>query len=288
MRTSIFKIMTIKKTGFLAITFAVLSAFGHDCFSQVGLFPIEPQRVQVAFDKTVSLVFPGNIKSVDKGTRDLLVQKAKGVENILQIKAARTGFSPTNLTVVTTEAFYSFSVSYSSEPVLALKVMNNGRVADALFTGQVDEWETESTAVWISKICEPVRIKRESQYGIFLELTGVFISKDVLYYCIRVGNRTPIGYDIAGLRFFVRDKRKVRRGAIQETELIPVYVHGNTHKVEGNSENALVFALPKHTLPEKKYLTVDLSETQNGGRELQLKLRYKTLTRAVPFTRPIE
>ncbi len=270
------------------LAFAFLVAVCHDMHSQVGMISIQPQDLQIASDKTVSLVFPAGITTVDKGTRDLLVQKAKGVENILQVKAAKKGFSPTNLTVLTTDGtLYTFKVSYSAEAALALKIMNNGRVADAMFSGQISEWEVESTAAWISESLEPVRILRKRKYGICLELAGLHIKNDVLYYRIKIMNKTPIGYDISGLRFFVRDKKKVRRGSVQENELIPLYMHGNSLKVAADQESTLVFALPKHALPGKKYLAVDLSEA-NNGRSLALKVGYSTLRKAVPLTKSFE
>ncbi|WP_238698906.1 DUF4138 domain-containing protein, partial [Flavobacterium circumlabens] len=61
-------------------------------------------------------VFPFAIKSVDKGSPDILVQKAKGLENILQVKAAQKGFFQTNLTVVTADGkLYSFVLNYDEE-----------------------------------------------------------------------------------------------------------------------------------------------------------------------------
>lgn len=53
--------------------------FNHDQF----------KNVQIAYSKTTSIVFPYAIKSIDKGSPDILMQKAKGVENILLLKAAK-------------------------------------------------------------------------------------------------------------------------------------------------------------------------------------------------------
>src|SRR6478609_2380474 len=78
---------------------------------------IEPYKISVSFNKTSNLIFPNAIKSVDRGSSVILVQKARGVENILQVKAAQQGFAPTNLSVITGEGkFYSFIVDYANEP----------------------------------------------------------------------------------------------------------------------------------------------------------------------------
>lgn len=52
------------------------------------------KNLQIGYSKTTSIVFPYPIKSIDKGSADVLVQKAKGVENILLVKAARQYFFP--------------------------------------------------------------------------------------------------------------------------------------------------------------------------------------------------
>ena len=79
---------------------------------------IEPFKISVSYNKTSNLIFPNAIKSVDRGSADILVQKAKAIENILQVKAAQIGFSTTNLSVVTADGkFYSFIVDYATEPL---------------------------------------------------------------------------------------------------------------------------------------------------------------------------
>src|ERR1022692_904991 len=86
------------------------------CFSQVS---IEPYPLQVGINKTTNLIFPYEIKSVDRGSRDVLVQKAKGIENVLQVKAAIQNFIATNLSVITADGkLYSFIVHYTNDPPL--------------------------------------------------------------------------------------------------------------------------------------------------------------------------
>src|SRR5258707_10982507 len=79
---------------------------------------IETQNVEVTYNKTSTIVFAAIIKSVDRGSRDILAQKAKGVENVLQVKAARRDFPQTNLTVITADGvLHHFTVNYADQPV---------------------------------------------------------------------------------------------------------------------------------------------------------------------------
>lgn len=78
---------------------------------------IEPYHVAVTFSKTTNIIFPYSIISVDIGSQDVLAQKAKGVENILQIKAAKERFPQTNISVVTADGkLTSFLVDYAEQP----------------------------------------------------------------------------------------------------------------------------------------------------------------------------
>src|SRR5689334_3832150 len=78
---------------------------------------IDSQNIQVTLNKTSSIVFPAVITSVDRGSRDILAQKAKGVNNVLQLKAAKPNFRETNLTVITGDGvLHHFTVRYSQDP----------------------------------------------------------------------------------------------------------------------------------------------------------------------------
>ncbi|HEY0108493.1 MAG TPA: DUF4138 domain-containing protein, partial [Fibrella sp.] len=92
--------------------------------------PIQPQHiirsyyVDLAYNKTVSIIFPTSVRSVDLGSRSIMADKAADVENVLKVKAAQIGFNETNFSVMTADGkFYSFVVNYNETPaVLALNL----------------------------------------------------------------------------------------------------------------------------------------------------------------------
>jgi hypothetical protein len=59
-------------------------------------------------------------------------------------------------------------------------------------------------------------------------------------------------------------------------------VHNNTGKVTGQSGSTIVFVVPKFTIPDKKYLAVQLME-KNGGRHLELRACNRKIVKAVPI-----
>ncbi|MEP2296429.1 DUF4138 domain-containing protein, partial [Algoriphagus sp.] len=65
--------------------------------------------IQISEQLTTNLIFPQAIKSVDRGNREIMVQRANSVENILQVKAETSEMNNSNLTVITSDGkFYSF------------------------------------------------------------------------------------------------------------------------------------------------------------------------------------
>ncbi len=244
------------------------------------LSEIESDSLLIAYSKTTNIVFPFAIKSVDKGSPDILVQKAKGLENILQIKAAQKGFFQTNLTVVTAEGkLYSFVLNYDEEfPQLNLTLNKTKAYGQEIYFS--DEIENDQSIEEYSKLAlydkKKLQGEKESYYDIDFSLNGIFIRDEVMYYRIKVINNSKINYDIDQLRFFIRDTKKVKRTASQEIEIAPIYILNNVVKIEGKAENTFVFALPKFTIPEKKYLAIQLME-KNGGRHVELNVKNKKL-----------
>ncbi|MFV8354891.1 conjugative transposon protein TraN [Flavobacterium sp. XS1P32] len=240
------------------------------------LSKIEPDFLTIAYSKTTNLVFPFAIKSVDKGSQDILVQKAKGLENILQIKAAQKGFFQTNLTVVTADGkLYSFVLNYGeNSPQLNLTVNKTKPEGQEIYfsseSGNEKDVQEYSKLAFYDK--KKIRGEKESTYEIEFQLNAIFIRDDVMYYRIKVTNNSKINYDIDQLRFFIRDNKKVKRTASQEIEITPIYILNNVVKIEGETENTFVFAIPKFTIPEKKYLAIQLME-KNGGRHVELHVK---------------
>ena len=79
---------------------------------------VEPCRVEVAFSKTLHILFPSEAVYVDLGSLDLIADKADGARNVVRVKAAKQGFEEeTNFSVITADGcFYSFTAVYSENP----------------------------------------------------------------------------------------------------------------------------------------------------------------------------
>jgi conjugative transposon TraN protein len=242
--------------------------------------------IQVAYSKTTSIVFPYSIKSIDKGSADVLVQKAAGVENILLLKASKQYFYQTNLTVVTSDGrLYVFVLNYDEDcPDLNIKAENwLAASKDILFSLENENQKKieQQASLALSKKKKTFGLKK-SRFQISLEVNGIFIHQDVLYLRIVFENKSNINYDIDQLRFFIRDQRKSKRTASQEIEILPLYATSPSSVIPDQSEITRVYALDKFTIPENKYLTLQLIE-KNGGRHLELNIKNNFFERVFPL-----
>jgi conjugative transposon TraN protein len=264
-------------------TLIMVSAFS--VFAQTDLpTVIQPMELEITNQKTTNLVFPRDIISVDKGSRFVLAQKAKGADHILQVKAGSENFMETNLTVIVSDGgLYSYVVNYCPSPKDLNFVFGSPQASEHLLSdSKSNQTLVEASASQIAGLDETVKGNSRSKFGISFALKGLYIHQDLLYYQLKLTNQTHVSYDIAQLRFFIQDQKTGKRTANQQLELLPQYVYGNTNKIEANSESVLVFAIPKHTIPDKKKLLVQLME-KDGGRHLELNIRNKTIIRALPF-----
>jgi len=259
--------------------------YGQAVANSWGAERICSNRLSVGFNKTTNLIFPFPLKSVDRGSQDIIVQKAKGVTNILQVKADREGFPETNLSIVTTDGkFYSFLVNYNQNP----DTLNLSFAADSLKRGDRsilagEELDAESFEL----LKHAVEGKKsflhlhKSQQRVDLALSGIYLVNNAMLFSFKVRNKSLVGYVPEFTRFSVVDKRRAKRTAIQEREIIPLYGReGNA--IGGSQSVSMVVAFEAFTIASSQELLVQIGE-KNGGRLLQLHISARRLLKARPL-----
>jgi conjugative transposon TraN protein len=271
--------MTKQLFSWLSITMlAIVQALGQS---------VNDLKLDIAYNKTTSIVFPFSITSVDRGSKDVLVQKVIGVENVLQVKAGRKEFTETNLTVITADGrLYHFTVNYSEEPPgQTITIADSDRPEGnslILAKDAVNAKDVNLISQQVLKEKSTGKVDRENKYRMIFTLQSIFISNDIIYYKIYLRNKSAISYDIRSLKFYVRDKKKVKRTSSQEIEAEPVYISNQKDHVDGYASAEMVFALRKFTIPDGKNLHIDMFE-QNGGRNLKLKIENADILKAKPI-----
>jgi conjugative transposon TraN protein len=120
---------------------------------------------------------------------------------------------------------------------------------------------------------------KDRKWGMKFRVTGVYVKHNVLFLQLRLMNLSSIDYDIGLLNLFIRDRKKRKRTAVQEMEVVPLFTAGNIQSIKGHENTTIVLALPRFTIPDAKYLAIEVME-KSGGRHLQLKVGNGTLIKA--------
>lgn len=275
-------------SGLLAIIMMMFSGISFAQKQEIpvkGDIKIKPLVISISETKTTNLIFPYSVTSADRGNKDVLIQKAKGVENILQVKAAIKDFPETNLSVVLADgSFYSFILTYNPEPtVLNLTlatIQSNPLQPGILSPGAENEADLKFMAESVMFKKPSIRGPKQERFQVGIKLNGVFVKGDYLIFQLKLSNRSSLKYDIDQLRLYIRDKQVAKRTAFQEQEVEPIFVAGNQLAIGPVSEHSLIYIVKKFTIPDKKVLVLEMLE-KNGGRHLKIRLKNKHLINAI-------
>ncbi len=240
---------------------------------------IPSSPLEISNQRTTHLIFPFSILSVDRGSKDILVQKTEGVENVLQLKAAKENFCQTNLTVITGDGkLYSFLLKYSADPwPLTLRIIKSVELDKSDLSAATLSGPESNEALLESKSAEIKTIPRtiwgmvNRKFGMVIKLIGLYSRGNTLYVQLSIANHTQIDYDVDQFRFYIKDKKQGRRTASQESEQVPLYIDGKPSVIKANGSHTIVVALYKFTIADKKRFFIELTE-KNGGRNLSLKI----------------
>ena len=232
----------------------------------------QTSTLSVTTNKTTSLIFPFAIKHVDRGSGDIIVQQVPEANNILLVKASDKDFPETNLTVITDDgSLYNFAVDYENNP--------------SEFVKKLQPQSSASVVTYANTILDNPKTMRgvaDHKWDILVRVTGIYIKENVMYYQLKFYNLSPIDYDIDFVRLYIRDKTKSKRTAIQENELKPFYVAGNSTSIKAGTRSTMVIALEKFTIPDAKYLAIEINE-KNGGRNLSMRIKNRIIMQAIPL-----
>jgi conjugative transposon TraN protein len=253
------------------------------------LTALTAQKVPVTEHKMTNLVFPVAIRTGIKVSRDVLVQKVRGVENVIELKAARPHFAPTNLSVFGLDGrLYSFDLEYAdSPPVLNFAVVPvpsenvptfYSEKPLLLLTGlPVDQATLTEDAGTLTKEKSFLHhsVRREKMR---LQVEGIFFKDSLMWFTIRMTNRAQVPYDPEYVRLFVQDRTKAKRTAIQQNTTEPVF-EALPDKISGRSAETFALGFPLFTVPRDKQLWLEVAE-RSGGRLLKLPISYKTVLKA--------
>jgi conjugative transposon TraN protein len=242
--------------------------------------------LEITTTKTTNIVFPYEVKSVDRGTRDVLVQVVKGATNIVQVKASRADFPVTNLSVITADGhLYSFLVKYASDPH-SLNISVDAKVArSAENTGSLVKFVSDIPDAGKLNLDDSlVRIARQFLHisagneRMVVSLRSIYYKDGLLWFLLSLHNNSLLTFFPSQFRFYIEDNHRMKRSAIQQKEELPVYSSVFCPDF-GRSSTRYLFAFRPYTVPQNQRVVLQVRE-RFGGRILWLKIKHGVILKA--------
>ena len=263
----------------------LIAAQAQDESNATALKTIRPYSIRIGFTKTSNIIFPFKIVSVDRGSSAIMVQKGKGAENILQLKAARQHFKETNLTVVTADGkLFSFLVNYTNEPDSLNIYMGEdlpNRGASLILTNNNNAAVLNNEASSVKNQKSFLHAGTSGQ-GIKLHLTGIHLGEHSMWFCLEVNNFSFIDFKPDQISFYIKNKNRSKRSAQQEQICQPIFCQ-SLPVIKGKETRKIILAFEPFTVPSNRKLEVVIND-KNCSLGLRLKIRNHLLVKAKPIT----
>ncbi|MGB4776453.1 MAG: conjugative transposon protein TraN [Daejeonella sp.] len=262
------------------------------------------KKITVTTNKTTFLIFKSPVDYFDYGSPDIGVEQTDK-KNILKVKAAKANFKETNLTVMTTdEQFYSIIVNYQEIPdtlnyILKVPVINTvttnrdtvkNNSNNFVKTVQlpqpdvnIDYQYLSAQAIKLSKKQNFIAGSREG--GVLVILKGIYINQEKLYFHFAFSNLSSIDYDMDFIKFSIKNKKRIDKSSVQETEVQPTFTMNNDLlliKAMSKTEINQVFVFDKFTLPDSKKMILEIGE-RNGERNITTDINPGSILKAKRF-----
>jgi len=249
----------------------------------------EGKTIHINFDASAKLVYK------DIGSPLLLLDEQPGLLRM----AAQSPFEETNLTFKLQKGpsvyYYSYILKYNANPSVlnyfiedadAIRVLKAPAPTEeppkkpALSGEPVfaphPQGAMDTTSEYYSTCRQLLGKKTKVLSGLIhakltLQLQGLYIDQDRLYFVMEATNASNIPYDIDYFKWTIRIRSNFRKSASQESELRPLYVYGDPIGRIPPAGGAVtkIFVFNKFTLTTDKKLLVDLGE-RGGDRNLLL------------------
>ena len=233
--------------------------------------------IPVTLNKMTNLVFPCAVRVGVKVSSEVLAQKVRGVENVIELKAMRRGFLPTNLSVYGADGrLYSFVLRYVEDTaVLNYRVILAGSGASVRLSGLPASMSrlAADTAV-LAKQRAFLRVSTRGA-GLRLRLNGIWLRDSLQWFCFVLKNRSAVAFVPVRMRCYFSDQERINRRAVQEVELHAVY--GGVGTVAGRARQRFAVGFEPFTVPSGKRLIVEL--VGQDGRQLVLRIKGREVLR---------
>ncbi|MBN8719579.1 MAG: DUF4138 domain-containing protein [Sediminibacterium magnilacihabitans] len=229
------------------------------------------RNLEVTANRTVSLIFPSSIHSVDRGSERIIVQKSTAT--VLRVKADSAFADTTNLTVITSDGkLYSFLVWYALSPkILTIDLgIHDNILKDTLLT---------AFALRAKQAGSSLHGIKYAAGNVVLHVPGIYTNGEQIALKLRISNQSSLGYEIGGVQAAVAGGRSSKRRAVQSRDVSILLTEMEVPVVRERQSGLLVIILPKTDLTRGQALQI-LVQEKGSSRQLLVSVPNKFLINA--------
>jgi conjugative transposon TraN protein len=245
-------------------------------------------QIKVCETKATHLICPEKVTYLMAGDPSRIIAEIVPEHpNMVRVKAVEPFEGESSLTVVSANKVYSLFVAYenTNEISYQLESFHSEKTSDIKGTLLPEYLLKEMSYQILSKNKKHVKNRKDKKDGIKLQLTNIFLKEDVLFFEVRITNKTNMGYDMGNFNWWIDDKKQYKSTNVQEYPIEPDYQHYNIKYIPAKTTLREVFVLPKLTIPDKRILRIEMLEKAlgNTGRKLSLEIQNKDILQAKQF-----
>ena len=113
-----------------------------------------------------------------------------------------------------------------------------------------------------------------------LTVTGIYYADSLIWLAGRIRNRAVPDFAVEQVRLFTQDRKRVKRMALQEMEIVPVFSDVNAAVIPGGAKRKFVIGYRGVTVPDHKRLVLEIAD-RGGLRVIQVRIPAKKLLSAM-------
>ena len=202
------------------------------------------------------------------------MEKPEQVDNIIRMQAVEEKFPETNVSVITEDnAFYTVDVDFSSSPEAFSYVIGDTTATNkkdvAIFNDvEINENDQERISRRIINSKREIYNLAVRKGSVNFSVWNVYVHNNTLFVRLQLNNKSSINYDIDFIKYYVTDKKLMKKTAMQETVIDPLFQNGYSPAVKSKSKMDWVVAFEKFTIPEDRQFVIEIQE-KNGGRHFK-------------------
>ena len=227
---------------------------------------------------------------------DISTDKVAGdrpIDNTVRLKPSEGEYEDGEVlaivTIVTERYRSQYALVYTSrieEAVTDKEVQPSERINyhNPAVSMSADEMVRFARRIWNSPA--KYRNVKTKMHRMTMRLNNIYSQGDYFFIDFSVLNRTNLKFDIDELRFKLSDKKQQKATNHQVVNLEPVLLLDKSTSFRRGYRNVVV--LKKMTFPNDKVLTIELSERQISGRNIQMTIDYEDVLAADSFDRLLQ